>query len=59
MLDLVQDRHDLAISFVSTENARHLHAMKILPWTMPGEFEKDGHRFVLIVLPLRAALQAA
>jgi hypothetical protein len=59
MLDLIEDRYDLAVSFVSTDNARHLHAMKILPWMVPGEFEKDGHRFVLIVLPLRVALQAA
>jgi hypothetical protein len=35
MLNLVQDRYDLAVSFVSTENARHLHAMKTLPWIMP------------------------
>jgi hypothetical protein len=56
MLELVWGRYDLAVGFISTANARHLHAIQKMAWVKPGVFEKDGHSFVLIVLPLKPSL---
>jgi len=48
-----------AAAFISTANARHLHAMKIMAWDMLGQFEKDGETFLLIVYPLSRSVIAA
>jgi ribosomal protein S18 acetylase RimI-like enzyme len=52
MIGLIAGRYDLAVAFVSTANERHLRAVSKMAFDRLGEFEKDGHRFLLIVYPL-------
>jgi hypothetical protein len=52
MIDLIAGHYDLAVAFVSTANERHLRAVSKMAFDRLGEFEKDGHRFLLIVYPL-------
>jgi hypothetical protein len=58
MIELISGKYDLAVSFISTGNSRHLQAMKKMAWDKLGEFEKDGETFLLIVLALPGASRA-